>query len=165
MHRMCLLVAVFLGGLGLGAVWAADLAPVTPNSPCGPSYRPSALAAEACGAPMGYNLSPGCCECPPCACDNAWDGYCDQKARWQAFWARLGTPKPPRCATYGGVPTPAAGDCRRLPPIEATPANASPPANGPTPIPAAPAVPAAPILEPGKPAAQSSWHWQQPRRY
>ncbi|MBN2475339.1 MAG: hypothetical protein JXB62_12065 [Pirellulales bacterium] len=36
-------------------------------------------------------MTPGCCRCGPSACDNAWDGYCHEKARWQAFWYKVGT--------------------------------------------------------------------------
>jgi len=38
-----------------------------------------------------FGTTPSCCECPLSACDNAWDGYCQEKARWRAFWRRVGT--------------------------------------------------------------------------
>jgi hypothetical protein len=63
------------------------------------SYR--SLRGPACYSPPGYCLTPGCCECPPSACDNAWDGYCQEKARWQAFFTCVGTPK----AHHHGCPT------------------------------------------------------------
>jgi hypothetical protein len=63
------------------------------------SYR--AYRGPACCCPPGYALAPGCCECPPSACDNAWDGYCEEKAKWQAFFARVGTPK----VYHHGCPT------------------------------------------------------------
>lgn len=47
-------------------------------------------SAPACAAPF-YGMAPGCCKCPPSACDNAWAGYCQEKARWKAFWYRVGT--------------------------------------------------------------------------
>ena len=46
---------------------------------------------QACGAPAGFSLTPGCCRCQPTCCDNAWDGYCEHKARWQGFWSMVGT--------------------------------------------------------------------------
>ncbi|MGA2798916.1 MAG: hypothetical protein ABSE63_15160 [Thermoguttaceae bacterium] len=55
------------------------------------SYR--SYRGSACYSPPGYCLAPGCCECPPSACDNAWDGYCEEKAKWQAFFTRVGTPR------------------------------------------------------------------------
>jgi len=55
------------------------------------SYR--SYRGSACCAPPGYSLAPGCCECPPSACDNAWDGYCEEKAKWQAFFTKVGTPR------------------------------------------------------------------------
>ena len=45
--------------------------------------------APACGAPM-YGLVPGCCEFPPNGCTDAWEGYCEERARSRAFWERLG---------------------------------------------------------------------------
>jgi hypothetical protein len=36
--------------------------------------------APACGAPGFGSLGPGCCECQPNRCSNAWDGYCQGKA-------------------------------------------------------------------------------------
>jgi hypothetical protein len=53
-----------------------------------------ASGAAAYAAPGGFGLVPGCCACQPSCCDNAWAGYCLQKARWQAFWARVGIPRP-----------------------------------------------------------------------
>jgi len=46
---------------------------------------------QACGAPGGFSFTPGCCRCKPTCCDNAWDGYCEHKARWQGFWYMMGT--------------------------------------------------------------------------
>ena len=71
-----------------------------------------AYCAPACGAPF-YGMVPGCCECPPSPCDNAWAGYCEEKARWKAFWYRLGTGG---ATCSGPLPVtgplgPAAGSC------------------------------------------------------
>ena len=52
------------------------------------TYR---YGAPACGIASGFNTKPGCCQCQPHCCDNAWDGYCQERARWQAFWTRFGT--------------------------------------------------------------------------
>jgi len=48
------------------------------------------LSAPACAAPC-YSMSPGCCRSAPSCCDNAWDGYCQEVARWRALWGRIGT--------------------------------------------------------------------------
>ena len=78
----------------------------------------SGLGAQPCAVAGGFHLVAGCCECAPGACDNAWDGYCEQKARWQAFWARLGTPRAPRYAgAMSAALVTAGGSCRRLPPV------------------------------------------------
>jgi hypothetical protein len=56
--------------------------------------------AEACAAPAGYALAPGCCEEHRQCCDNAWDGYCEHRARVEACWARAGT----KASYYGCQP-------------------------------------------------------------
>lgn len=61
--------------------------PATTRPSC-ECYR--TLGAPACASPF-VGWAPGCCECPPSACDNAWAGYCDQKAKWKAFWYRVGS--------------------------------------------------------------------------
>jgi hypothetical protein len=48
--------------------------------------------AEACAAPAGFALVPGCFEEHRHCCDNAWDGYCEHRAKVDACWYRLGTP-------------------------------------------------------------------------
>ena len=50
------------------------------------------LDAEACASPAGYCLVPGCCEDTRHCCDNAWAGYCDHRAKVEAFWSRVGVP-------------------------------------------------------------------------
>lgn len=61
-----------------------------PGSTCTGCEKYDCLAAPACGMPF-YGWKPGCCQCQPTACDNAWATYCDEKARWRAFWYRVGT--------------------------------------------------------------------------
>jgi hypothetical protein len=46
----------------------------------GDQRAPNPYGAPACGAPL-YGLAPGCCESPPNCCSNAWDGYCEERAR------------------------------------------------------------------------------------
>jgi hypothetical protein len=102
---------------------------------CASCERTSGYAAPACAGPIGYSLTPGCCECPPSACDNAWAGYCQEKARWQAFWSRVGTPRP-KCGTavcYPAGQTPTGAT--RLPPVGPQSAPTEPAGNGLQPIP------------------------------
>ncbi|MEN6458873.1 MAG: hypothetical protein ABFC63_08075 [Thermoguttaceae bacterium] len=61
-----------------------------------------ALGCEACCAPPGYFLAPGCCEPYRRCCDNSWAGYCEHRARVEAFWARAGVPGR-RCASRGCI--------------------------------------------------------------
>jgi hypothetical protein len=73
----------------------------------------NSLSGPPCFSPPSGCLTPGCCECPPTACDNAWAGYCQHKAKWQAYFTKVGTPRPAyyygnRCASPCGTPTPAA---------------------------------------------------------
>jgi hypothetical protein len=107
---------------------------------CASCERSSGYGASACAGPAGYNLAPGCCECPPSACDNAWAGYCQEKARWQAFWTRVGTPKA-KCGTavcYSDGPTPTS--VTRSSPIgpQPQPSATKPAPNGLQPIPEPP---------------------------
>lgn len=46
----------------------------------------SLQAAPGCGPTCGA-LQPGCCENPPRCGDNAWRGYCQERAQWLA-WAQ-----------------------------------------------------------------------------
>ena len=88
--------------------------------------------AEACASPGGYSLTPGCCEDHRRCCDNAWAGYCDHRARVEAFWTRVGTPR----SCYR------AGPCRHLPLADSIPCEpctsdaAQPMPADPTPAPA-----------------------------
>jgi len=106
------------------------------------------LCGPACFAPPGFCTAPGCCECPPSACDNAWDGYCQHKARWQAYFYQVGTPRPPRPprhAYFWELPTLAIAECPEptdeIVPAEpsSTPELPSPPAL--TPVPSVPSPP------------------------
>jgi hypothetical protein len=76
---ICMASAVQAAGCGCGGMSNQSY-----KSLCGP----------ACYSPPGCTLSPGCCECPPTACDNAWEGYCQHKAKWQAYFKTVGTPRP-----------------------------------------------------------------------
>ena len=69
--------------VGQEAPWGGGLA--CPN--CEQYYT---LGAPACASPF-LGWVPGCYECPPSACDNAWATYCHEKAKWKAFWHRVGT--------------------------------------------------------------------------
>ncbi len=57
-----------------------------------PSWNYHGMDAEACASPCGYSLAPGCCEDTRHCCDNAWAGYCEHRARVDAFWYRVGAP-------------------------------------------------------------------------
>ena len=103
------------------------------------SWTQQGLDAEACAGPAGYCLVPGCCEETRHCCDNAWAGYCDHRARVDAFWARVGTPhacphtRPCRQAPmYCGSPCDACYT-GSMQPTPAAPSSAPTPA--PTPVP------------------------------
>ncbi len=88
-----------------------------------------ALDAEACATPPGYTLVPGCCEYSRHCCDNAWAGYCEHRAKMDAFWARVGTQKshsrPTACRQAPTVP------CAENPAKAAEPIPADPPVTAP----------------------------------
>jgi hypothetical protein len=53
-----------------------------------------------CHPAPAYNLAPGCCEPRRHCFDNAWDGYCEQRARWNTFWCKVGTGALYHCTPY-----------------------------------------------------------------
>jgi len=59
------------------------------------------LGAPACAAP-DFGTVPGCCQCQPSPCDNAWDGYCLEKSWCWRLGYRIGS-RPASC----GVAVPA----------------------------------------------------------
>jgi hypothetical protein len=74
------------------------------------SHSPGeACSQTACVAAAGSPLSPGCRGCQTSRCDNVWAGYCQQKAKWQAFWSRVGTPRPICPPMKHGVLRPVSG--------------------------------------------------------
>lgn len=76
----------------------------------------SGYAAPACAAPA-YGLVPGCCEFAPSCCDTVWDGYCQERHRWEPgmlrgfCWGLRPCRRAPRCATgcQTGCDQPAGG--------------------------------------------------------
>lgn len=71
------------------------------EGPCGSCEPNYSYYAPACASPF-HGTVPGCCEFPPSPCDNAWAGYCQEKARCRSFWQRLGTGGATHC---GSAPT------------------------------------------------------------
>ncbi|MGO9112430.1 MAG: hypothetical protein ACLP9L_24635 [Thermoguttaceae bacterium] len=74
-----------------------------------------------CRAAPIYALAPGCCEAHRHCFDNAWDGYCQERARWDTFWCKVGTgafypctccaTRAGRGAAFEVCPPPAAAAC------------------------------------------------------
>ncbi len=89
-----LAAAVFVGVAGPAASLDAGCGCAECNGAMAAGYW--ALGGPACCSPPGYCLAPGCGEDSRPCCDNAWAGYCQRKAKVQAFWAKVGVPKPPR---------------------------------------------------------------------
>lgn len=153
MHRKRFSVVLsFLQVVVYAELWGAEPPAPRPAVSHPLSQQNGLLCAQPCSAQGGFNLAPGCGLCPPCACDNAWDGYCEQKARWQAFWSRLGTPRPPRCGQpVGARAVVDSGGFRRLPPVSEE--TESPEVQS---LPAAPLPEPEPTPAPAKPAVESS---------
>lgn len=126
----------------------------------GPVYN-HAYCAPACGASF-CGLVPGCCEFPPSACENAWVGYCEERAKWKAFWYRVGVPGTTSCsqptAAWPCPPDPS------QPMVQPSPATSGPPTVQPLPpVPAEPSGPAEPpALPPVPPPDAASGHWTSP---
>jgi hypothetical protein len=94
-----------------------------------PDYQ--ALSGGACCSPPGYTVAPGCCEYTRPCCTNVWAGYCEERARADAFCSRLGTPRGHHRLFWGGEPV--SSSCKCVPgetiitePTSAEPASASP---------------------------------------
>jgi hypothetical protein len=81
MPRMCW--SVLLGTLLVWSQLAVGSEPLSPAGDC-PCQLKGRIE-PACG------LSPGCCEARRHCFDNAWDGYCAERARWDAVLCKLGT--------------------------------------------------------------------------
>lgn len=104
------------------------------------------LGAEACASPCGHALVPGCGEDTRHCCDNAWAGYCDHRARVDAFWAKVGSPGACGRGYYSrpvrGVPC---NTCSSSAPCDASPTPAMKPVPAsPTPEPEAAPMPPTP---------------------
>jgi hypothetical protein len=116
------------------------------------------LGAEPCAGPPGYCLAPGCCEDHRYCCDNAWAGYCEHRARVDAFWARVGQPNAYGCrrtCVQAPMPCYCSGEPSATPVMQPTPATRPTPALQPIPATPAPA-PAAPPERPAPPRQTST---------
>jgi hypothetical protein len=112
--------------------------------------------APACAAPF-FGFQPGCCESPPSPCDNAWAGYCQEKARCRDFCYRLGTGAgifrgwmPGICQAMPGATEPCGQPLPGLP--EEPEGPAVPAAPGQRAVPTVPGEPTGPV-GPGVPGA------------
>jgi hypothetical protein len=105
-------------------------------------WAQSWLYADAGAGPACYCLVPGCCEETRHCCDNAWAGYCEHRARVDAWWARVGTPdacthsRPCRKAPMGRCSTcaPCSGATMQPTPATGSPTPAAAPVPPPVPI-------------------------------
>ena len=135
-ERSWIFVAVLIGLASPAAGHQSGGAECNGALPAGPMVS-WALDAEACCTPPGYCLSPGCCEHSRRCCDNAWAGYCEHRAKVEAFWARVGVPKPHgRPAACRQAPMAPCAPCS-TPAVQPTPA-VLPPSTSPLPPPAPP---------------------------
>jgi len=125
----------------------------------GASCEGVGFAAPPCAAPC-YGGTPGCCRCAPSPCDNAWDGYCEERAFWRAIWHAAGTRRSgvgcwSRCQEVAGPYCPPPGSAQPgagMPP--SAPSQIEPPVE---PVPGAPTPP---VPEPA--ATKTSWRWSLP---
>lgn len=149
-----------LPAVGALAATAAALEPVPDHMAAyaGRGHH-HAQGTSVCGRSF-HGSKPGCCQCGPSACDNAWAGYCQEKAHWQNFWNRVGTGTMGagtlgyHTAGYSVQPTPAREEAAvYLPPVSTEPAVHLPPVSA-EPAPVAP-LPPLPRPVPEK----TSWHW------
>jgi len=121
------------------------------------------FGAPPCAAPF-FGGTPGCCRMAPTPCDNAWDGYCEERAFWRAIWHQAGTRPagfsgwrqcqevagpfcPPGGCTQPGSAQPPSAASQTQPPLEPVPRAG-----------ASPGLPPAPEPE----AVRTSWRWRLP---
>jgi len=140
-----LVVAIFAGHVGSAFGYESGGAGCHGTAMFG-QPSPSALGGGACCSPSGYTLVPGCCEYYHPCCDNAWSGYCEHRAKVQAFWSRVGAPKPPcrHFSQWFDSPEMIPYSEEPMPDVRPTPA-----------IPPAPAAPVEPQVAPKKTAWRS----------
>jgi len=144
--------AVVIGLSSAAAAQEAVYGSFGAPQPACTSCQGTGMGAPACGAP--FYGTPGCCECPPGPCDNAWDGYCEKKACWQAIWHQVGTGafghrRYGRCGMHGCVvPAASCGGC-------AAPGVAQP--ESPTQMSPAPTPTPAPVVAP---VAEQTIRWR-----
>jgi hypothetical protein len=100
--------------------------------------------AEACASPPGYAMTPGCGEMHRPCCDNAWAGYCDQRAKMEVFWSSVGVPKVWPAVRPGIRAAYPAGDVINLEPCPMPATQSVPTAAPANPIPAPPPAPTPP---------------------
>jgi hypothetical protein len=158
--RSTVWISAVLIGLGCAAVAVAFEPGCTT---CGTSCQGTGLGAPACAAP--FYGTPGCCECPPGPCDNAWEGYCEKKACWQAIWQNVGTGAyGRRCCTtrYYAGPAASCGGCTA--PSVGGPGMPTQPSPAPTAAPmlAEPPTALPPAPTPAPVAEQTSRWWSMP---
>jgi len=83
--RRVMWVAVFAAG-GVFAQSASGQQVVSQGcDTCAQHQQVRTYAALRCGC-HHYGGTPGCCRCGPSKCDNAWEGFCDEKARCAQRW-------------------------------------------------------------------------------
>jgi len=152
--------------IAAGPIWGAT------GAGCGcDGVAFQSLSAPPCAAPAFGSMVPGCCECQPSGCDNAWAGYCQEKACKECLWHAAGTYS---CfGIYGGhggygmmhaqqpmtyqVPHPAAQPVEAPQPIQAAPEVPTQPAAPPIVVPPAPAPMPEPVPESTTSRARRLW--------
>jgi hypothetical protein len=99
-------IIVVVGGFAVFCLASAVHAAGCSNCEGTSNQQYRALSGPPCFSPPGCasmsgNLTPGCHDCQPSPCDNAWDGYCEKKAKYQAFFTWVGTPRKPCYYGFG----------------------------------------------------------------
>lgn len=111
--------------------------------------------AGACAAPEygAHSLQPGCCECQPSCCDDAWAGYCQQKHH--GFCLPCVRPVPRWCSGKHASNCTATCNGSSMAPLKEIPEFESAPVAAPSTLEAAPTpAPQLPPIPPDPPASQ-----------
>jgi hypothetical protein len=98
MQRICWILSLGASLLVIHTAAADELTTMVGNCPCQACAHAALSPAPCncgcqgtCHSGSAYNLAPGCCEPRRHCFDNAWDGYCQERAKWDTFCCKLGT--------------------------------------------------------------------------
>lgn len=108
MRRTRTILAAAIVAVSVGSAWGQQ----TPCAGCSKSMIQVQPSQAELTCPPCCTMGNDCCETPRHCCDNAWAGYCEHRAKVDAFWSGVGVPKPRRCLFASPAASAPAADCQ-----------------------------------------------------